>query len=64
MQALDFLEVRLSVFYIRPPSLMRIAGVALVIVFGSYPGLSASMAVALMPPLTFSMTPSMDLIHW
>jgi putative tricarboxylic transport membrane protein len=34
-----------------------IAGVAIGIVFGSIPGLSASMAVALMLPLTFSMTP-------
>ena len=45
-----------------PASLaMMVAGVAIGIVFGSIPGLSASMAVALMLPLTFSMTPSMGL---
>ena len=39
-----------------PTSLLfMIAGVAIGIVFGSIPGLSASMAVALMLPLTFSM---------
>ena len=41
--------------------LMMIAGVAIGIVFGSIPGLSASMAVALMLPLTFSMTPSLGM---
>ena len=45
-----------------PASLaMMVAGVAIGIIFGSIPGLSASMAVALMLPLTFSMTPSMGL---
>ena len=40
----------------QPSSLLfMIAGVAIGIVFGSIPGLSASMAVALMLPLTFSM---------
>lgn len=38
--------------------LLMIAGVAIGIVFGSIPGLSASMAVALMLPLTFSMDAS------
>lgn len=41
--------------------LMMVAGVAVGIVFGSIPGLSASMAVALFLPLTFSMTPSMGM---
>ncbi|MDO5416311.1 MAG: tripartite tricarboxylate transporter permease [Lachnospiraceae bacterium] len=41
--------------------LLMVAGVAIGIIFGSIPGLSASMAVALMLPLTFSMTPSMGL---
>lgn len=41
--------------------LLMIAGVAIGIIFGSIPGLSASMAVALMLPLTFSMTPSMGM---
>ena len=40
----------------QPQSLLfMVAGVAIGIVFGSIPGLSASMAVALMLPLTFSM---------
>ena len=38
-----------------------IAGVAIGIVFGSIPGLSASMAVALMLPLTFSMSASLGM---
>ena len=38
-----------------------IAGVAIGIVFGSIPGLSASMAVALMLPLTFSMGPTLGI---
>ena len=37
------------------------AGVAIGIIFGSIPGLSASMAVALMLPSTFSMTPSLGM---
>ena len=41
--------------------LLMVAGVAVGIVFGSIPGLSASMAVALFLPLTFSMTPSMGM---
>ncbi len=41
--------------------LMMVAGVAIGIVFGSIPGLSASMAVALMLPLTFSMDASMGM---
>ena len=41
--------------------LLMVAGVAIGIVFGSIPGLSASMAVALMLPLTFSMTPSLGM---
>lgn len=36
-----------------------VAGVAIGIIFGSIPGLSASMAVALMLPLTFSMGPTL-----
>lgn len=45
-----------------PTSLILMAaGVAVGIVFGSIPGLSASMAVALFLPLTFGMTPSMGL---
>ncbi len=45
-----------------PASLfLMIAGVAVGIIFGSIPGLSASMAVALFLPLTFSMTPSMGM---
>lgn len=38
-----------------------VAGVAIGIVFGSIPGLSASMAVALMLPLTFSMGPTLGI---
>lgn len=38
-----------------------VAGVAIGIVFGSIPGLSASMAVALMLPLTFSMGPTLGM---
>lgn len=41
--------------------LLMIAGVAIGIVFGSIPGLSASMAVALMLPLTFSMSSSLGM---
>ncbi len=46
----------------RPLSLLlMVAGVAIGIVFGSIPGLSASMAVALMLPLTFSMESSLGM---
>ena len=46
----------------QPMSLvLMIAGVAIGIVFGSIPGLSASMAVALMLPLTFSMEASLGM---
>ncbi len=41
--------------------LMMMAGVTVGIIFGSIPGLSASMAVALFLPLTFTMTPSMGM---
>lgn len=41
--------------------LLMIAGVAIGIVFGSIPGLSASMAVALMLPLTFSMSSTLGM---
>lgn len=41
--------------------LLMISGVAIGIVFGSIPGLSASMAVALMLPLTFSMSSSLGM---
>ena len=41
--------------------LLMVAGVAIGIVFGSIPGLSASMAVALMLPLTFSMEASLGM---
>ncbi len=41
--------------------LLMIAGVAIGIIFGSIPGLSASMAVALMLPLTFSMNASLGM---
>ena len=41
--------------------LLMAAGVAVGIIFGSIPGLSASMAVALFLPLTFGMTPSMGM---
>ena len=45
-----------------PKSLLfMVAGVAIGIVFGSIPGLSASMAVALMLPLTFSMEASLGM---
>ena len=45
-----------------PTSLLfMVAGVAIGIVFGSIPGLSASMAVALMLPLTFSMEASLGM---
>ena len=61
MQALGLLGSAF-VGILHPASiLMMIAGVAIGIIFGSIPGLSASMAVALMLPLTFSMTPSMGL---
>ena len=46
----------------QPGSLiLMIAGVAIGIIFGSIPGLSASMAVALMLPLTFSMSSSLGM---
>lgn len=46
----------------QPVSLLfMIGGVAIGIVFGSIPGLSASMAVALMLPLTFSMEASLGM---
>ena len=46
----------------QPVSLLfMIAGVAIGIIFGSIPGLSASMAVALMLPLTFSMEASLGM---
>ena len=41
--------------------LLMIAGVTIGIIFGSIPGLSASMAVALMLPLTFSMSSSLGM---
>lgn len=41
--------------------LLMAAGVVVGIIFGSIPGLSASMAVALFLPLTFSMSPSMGM---
>ncbi|PNV60152.1 Tat pathway signal protein [Clostridium sp. chh4-2] len=41
--------------------LLMAAGVAVGIIFGSIPGLSAAMAVALFLPLTFSLDPSMGL---
>lgn len=41
--------------------LLMIAGVTVGIIFGSIPGLSASMAVALCLPLTFSMSPSLGM---
>jgi len=41
--------------------LLMAAGVSVGIIFGSIPGLSASMAVALFLPLTFSMSPSMGM---
>ena len=41
--------------------LLMIAGVAVGIIFGSIPGLSASMAVALFLPLTFSMSSSLGM---
>lgn len=41
--------------------LLMAAGVAVGIIFGSIPGLSASMAVALFLPLTFSMTASLGM---
>ncbi|MCD8090143.1 MAG: tripartite tricarboxylate transporter permease [Clostridiales bacterium] len=47
---------------LQPASLaLMIAGVAVGIIFGSIPGLSASMAVALFLPLTFSMTPTLGM---
>ena len=59
MQALGLLGSAF-VSILNPASiLLMIAGVAIGIIFGSIPGLSASMAVALMLPLTFSMTPSL-----
>ncbi len=61
MEALSLLgSALLSVC--QPQSLiLMIAGVAIGIVFGSIPGLSASMAVALMLPITFTMTPSLGM---
>jgi len=57
MQALGLLG-NAFVSIMHPASiLLMIAGVAI----GSIPGLSASMAVALMLPLTFSMTPSLGM---
>ena len=41
--------------------LLMIGGVVIGIIFGSIPGLSASMAVALMLPLTFSMSSSLGM---
>ena len=41
--------------------LLMAAGVAVGIIFGSIPGLSASMAVALFLPLTFSMSASLGM---
>ncbi len=41
--------------------LLMMAGVTVGIIFGSIPGLSASMAVALFLPLTFTMSPSMGM---
>ncbi len=61
MQALGLLG-NAFVSVCQPASLLlMIAGVAVGIIFGSIPGLSASMAVALFLPLTFSMTPSMGM---
>ena len=61
MQALGLLgSALLSVC--QPTSLLlMIAGVAIGIVFGSIPGLSASMAVALMLPITFTMEASLGM---
>lgn len=61
MQALGLLgQALLSVC--QPMSLLlMIAGVAIGIVFGSIPGLSASMAVALMLPITFTMEASLGM---
>ena len=41
--------------------LLMFAGVIIGIIFGSIPGLSASMAVALMLPLTFSMSSTLGM---
>lgn len=61
MQALGLLG-NAFIGILNPTSvLMMVAGVAIGIVFGSIPGLSASMAVALMLPLTFSMTASLGM---
>lgn len=61
MQALGLLG-NAFVSILNPASiLLMVAGVAIGIIFGSIPGLSASMAVALMLPLTFSMTPSLGM---
>lgn len=57
MQALQLLGSAFVTILTPTSILLMIAGVAIGIVFGSIPGLSASMAVALMLPLTFSMTP-------
>ena len=61
MQALGLLG-NAFVSILNPASIfLMVAGVAIGIIFGSIPGLSASMAVALMLPLTFSMTPSLGM---
>ena len=59
MQALGLLGSAFASILNPASILLMIAGVAIGIIFGSIPGLSASMAVALMLPLTFSMTPSL-----
>ena len=61
MQALASLgNAYLSI--LNPASLLLMAaGVTVGIIFGSIPGLSASMAVALFLPLTFGMVPSMGM---
>ena len=61
MQALGMLGAAFVRICTPQSLLMMIAGVAIGIVFGSIPGLSASMAVALMLPLTFSMTASLGM---
>lgn len=61
MEALGYLgNAFLSVC--QPVSLLlMVAGVAIGIIFGSIPGLSAAMAVALMLPITFTLTPSLGM---
>ena len=61
MQALGLLGSAFASILNPASILLMIAGVAIGIIFGSIPGLSASMAVALMLPLTFSMTPSLGM---